>query len=118
MDLSLWTGINVFSHIDRYLYTNVAYSMARGCSKDQVWHPAIGLPAADLVIYPRVPIPTAINRKDPSKLEVFEKSDFQELVVNNFEDLISDKWLVVDGTLSVERVHGLILSELSIRLSI
>lgn len=68
--------------VDRYAYSGVAYSAAKGVpGMDVEWcrNPDIGLPAPDLVVYLRVTNAVAAARAGFGE-ERYEKAEFQEKV--------------------------------------
>lgn len=93
--------------IDRYAYSGVAYSSAKGL--DMAWCKSAdaGLPKPDLVIYLDIPIEVAMKRGDFGS-ERFEKVAFQRAVSKQFERLMADnthadeKWARINADVSKE----------------
>lgn len=81
--------------VDRYAYSGVAYSAAKGVpGMDIEWcrNPDIGLPAPDMVVYLRVNNAVAAARAGFGE-ERYEKAEFQEKV----SVLGSTGWLLCAG---------------------
>lgn len=78
-------GINVV--LDRYAYSGVAYSAAKGLDLEWCKAPDSGLPRPDLVIYMRVDPEKAKNRADYGE-ERYEKIEFQSKVAAEFDEIL------------------------------
>lgn len=98
--------------LDRYQYTNYAYSMARGCTLQAASAPATGLPVPDAVVLLDIPPDEALKRKAGQQLEVLESLDFQKKVCANFSAIKQSDWIVVDGSQTQDIVHQRIVSGL------
>lgn len=79
--------------VDRYAYSGVAYSSAKGMSLDWCKLPDVGLPAADLVIFIDVPIEQGESREGFGE-ERYEKGEFQRIVRKRFDQLADPSWRV------------------------
>jgi dTMP kinase len=101
--------------VDRYSYSGVAYSAAKGLSLDWCWSPEVGLPRPDLIIFMHIDEAEAAKRGQYGQ-ERYEKSDFQRQVNEKFAVLrergqkVKENWVVVDGTGAVEDIHQKILA--------
>ncbi len=91
MEEKLNEGISLV--VDRYAYSGVAYSSAKGLSLDWCKLPDVGLPAADLVIFLDVPIEQGQSREGFGE-ERYEKAEFQRLVRKRFDQLTDGSWSV------------------------
>ncbi|KAJ3172255.1 hypothetical protein HDU88_007073 [Geranomyces variabilis] len=100
----LRSGINVI--VDRYAYSGAAYTAAKGVAGGLEWckAPDRGLPTPDLVVYVDVPPAEAATRGGYGQ-ERYERIEFQEKVAAAFAELRDERWVVVDGTRSVEEVQ-------------
>lgn len=78
--------------VDRYAFSGVAYSAAKGVpGMDVEWcrNPDIGLPAPDLVVYLRVSNVVAAARAGFGE-ERYEKAEFQDKVID-----IRAGWVII-----------------------
>lgn len=89
---------------DRYAYSGVAYSSAKGLDTEWCKSGDVGLPRPDCVIFMNMPVELAARRGQYGE-ERYEKLDFQRLIQQRFlalqaEDRTSGEgdWLVVDAT--------------------
>jgi dTMP kinase len=85
--------------VDRYAYSGVAYSAAKGVpGMDVEWcrNPDIGLPAPDLVVYLRVSNAVAAARSGFGE-ERYEKAEFQDKV----RGCGGNAWLFVNSVMLV-----------------
>ncbi len=104
---------------DRYAYSGVAYSSAKGLDTEWCKSGDVGLPAPDCVIFLNMPVEEAAKRGNYGE-ERYEKQDFQRLIQQKFlalqeEDraLGQQEWLVVDATQSIEDVHSRIRDQVA-----
>lgn len=95
------SGISVIC--DRYWYSGVAYSAAKGLSLDWCKGPETGLPEPDLVIFLEIDPKQLSNRRGFGD-EIYEKLDFQVKVRNVYQQLKGPHWAFVDGSLPIEQV--------------
>lgn len=122
--------------VDRYAYSGVAYSAAKGVAGLDVaaaMAPDAGLPAPDLVVFLSVPPGLAASRAGYGG-ERYERREFQDKVALVFEQLHQAQtapggtkdavcvdqappagpapgaWLVLDGSAGVEQVHTQVLA--------
>ncbi len=96
---------------DRYSASGIAYSVAKGLSKEWCEKSEIHLPKPDIVIYLEVDPAVASKRKDYGK-EKYEKVDFQKKVYDAYADLMDKKWFTIDATLKKETIHKSIIEKL------
>jgi len=101
--------------VDRYSYSGVAYSAAKGLSLDWCWRPEVGLPKPDLIIFMQIDESEAPKRGQYGQ-ERYEKFDFQCRVAGKFaelrerEEAADENWVVVDGKGEVDAIHQRILA--------
>ena len=83
---------------DRYVYSGVSYSTAKGLSSTWCRAPDIGLPEPDVVVYLRINSEIAEKRGGYGE-ERYEKKAFQEKVGAQFEVFCGEdkNFMVVDG---------------------
>ncbi|KAF6260509.1 thymidylate kinase-domain-containing protein [Scenedesmus sp. NREL 46B-D3] len=108
---ALQSGTNLV--VDRYAYSGVAYSAAKGLAGvDAAWckAPDAGLPAPDLVVYLELDNAAAAARAGFGG-ERYERADFQDKVRAVFQQLKEPNWLVVDASQTMEQIHEQILAE-------
>lgn len=89
--------------LDRYAPSGVAYSSAKGLDLSWCRAPDNGLPKPDLIIFIDVPCETSSGR-DGFGEERYEQVEFQKKVRRNFDALMDDTWILVDGAGTVDEV--------------
>lgn len=90
---------------DRYAYSGVAYSSAKGLDTDWCKSGDVGLPRPDCIIFMNMPVEQAAQRGQYGE-ERYEKLDFQRVIQQKFLELKEEdraqeggqEWLVVDAT--------------------
>lgn len=107
---SLKAGETVIT--DRYAYSGVAYSMAKGLPADWCRAADAGLPAPDVVVYFDLSVEAARQRGDYGK-ERYENEAMQAKVAHAFSKLKSDKWHVVDADADEDTVFSRVLSTIN-----
>nr|XP_047138630.1 LOW QUALITY PROTEIN: thymidylate kinase-like [Hydra vulgaris] len=90
--------------VDRYAYSGVAFTSAKGY--DMLWckNCDIGLPRPDAVYYMNIDIEDASVRGDYG-CERYEVSDFQKKVQECFQNLKEPSWNVIDARESIDCIH-------------
>lgn len=79
--------------LDRYSFSGVAYSAAKGLSLEWCKAPDSGLLKPDIVVFIDVPAEGSAAR-DGFGQERYEKHDFQIKVRTCFDALMDDSWIV------------------------
>eukprot|EP00899_Mesostigma_viride_P019292 jgi/Mesvir1/27364/Mv07174-RA.1 len=79
--------------VDRYAYSGVAFSAAKGLDLEWCKAPDKGLPAPDAVLFLQIPVEVAASRGGYGE-ERYEKVEFQKLVTSQFARLRSSTWKV------------------------
>ncbi|XP_059161855.1 uncharacterized protein LOC131944954 isoform X2 [Physella acuta] len=103
MEKKLKSGVTLIA--DRYAYSGVAYSTAKGLDMDWCKAPDSGLIKPDAVLYLNVSNDVAAQRSDYGG-ERYEKRELQQRVHNIFLQLFdSSYWKSVNGDSNVEEVH-------------
>ncbi|KNC97162.1 thymidylate kinase [Spizellomyces punctatus DAOM BR117] len=92
--------------VDRYAYSGVAYTAAKGLDLNWCKGPDKGLLTPDLVIYMEIPIEVAATRGGFGG-ERYEKIEFQEKVRGCFKQLKEQDptWRVIDADRPVEEIQ-------------
>lgn len=99
--------------VDRYAYSGIAYSAAKGMDLQWCQQPDIGLIKPDKVIYINLNRDKASERADFGG-ERYEKKEFQAKVEKVFEELQDPSyWQIVNGDGSIEEVHQNIFNAVS-----
>ncbi|ORE01091.1 thymidylate kinase with Fltmp and Appnhp [Rhizopus microsporus var. microsporus] len=102
--------------IDRYAYSGVAFSVAKGLDFDWCKHPDVGLLSPDLVLFLDLSINEAEKRGGFGE-ERYEKRDLQIKVRTEFRKLKDDSWKFIDASSSMEKVEQdvmkIVLDEIS-----
>lgn len=91
--------------VDRYAFSGVAFTAAKGFDVTWCKNPDRGLPNPDVVFYLDISINDAQQRGSFGK-ERYEKVEFQEKVADIYKQLRSDDWKVVDATKDVNKIHA------------
>ncbi|CAK9176116.1 unnamed protein product [Ilex paraguariensis] len=90
--------------VDRYSYSGVAFSSAKGLDIEWCKAPEMGLLAPDLVLYLDIPPENAAERGGYGG-ERYEQLEFQRKVAQSYQCLRDASWKIIDGRLSVEEVE-------------
>ncbi|KAJ4810695.1 Thymidylate kinase [Rhynchospora pubera] len=102
MERKLKSGTTLI--VDRYSYSGVAFSAAKGLDLQWCKAPEEGLIAPDLVLYLDIPPEKAAERGGYGN-ERYEKLEFQKKVAEYYYALCDSSWEVVDGCLKTEVVE-------------
>jgi dTMP kinase len=102
---ALKEGYNVV--IDRYAYSGVAFSAAKGLDLDWCKKPDSGLLNPDAVIYLELSVDEAMKRANYGE-ERYEKRDFQFEVKRMYDVLRDDNWFIVDADKTPTELHNAI----------
>jgi len=86
---------------DRYAYSGVAFSSAKGLDIEWCKNPDRGLLRPDLVLFVDLSVDEALKRGQFGE-ERYEKDDFQRKVAEKFQQLRESSWHVLDGKLEEE----------------
>ncbi|KAK7272535.1 hypothetical protein RJT34_29191 [Clitoria ternatea] len=102
METKLKTGTTLI--VDRYSYSGVAFSSAKGLDMEWCKAPEIGLLAPDLVAYLDISPEKAAERGGYGG-ERYEKLEFQKKVADCYEVLRDVTWKAVDACQPIEDVE-------------
>ncbi|ONK57974.1 uncharacterized protein A4U43_C09F6340 [Asparagus officinalis] len=102
MESKLRSGTSLV--VDRYSYSGVAFSSAKGLDIDWCKAPEVGLIAPDLVLFLDVPPERAAERGGYGT-ERYEQLEFQKKVAQYYSMLRDPTWEIVDGCLTVEGIE-------------
>jgi dTMP kinase len=90
--------------VDRYVYSGVVFTAAKGIDMDWCKAPDRGLPQPDAVIFLDIDVETAAKRGNYGE-ERYEMTDFQRQVREKYSLLREPQWLMVDASRSAAEVE-------------
>ncbi|CAL5361959.1 unnamed protein product [Camellia sinensis] len=90
--------------VDRYSFSGVAFSSAKGLDIEWCKAPEMGLLAPDLVLYLDIPPEKAAERGGYGG-ERYEQLEFQRKVVRSYQILHDASWKTIDACLPIEDVE-------------
>uniref|UniRef100_A0A7C9F161 dTMP kinase n=1 Tax=Opuntia streptacantha TaxID=393608 RepID=A0A7C9F161_OPUST len=102
MEDKLKTGTTLI--VDRYSYSGVAFSSAKGLDFGWCKAPEKGLLAPDVVLYLDIPPEKAAERGGYGG-ERYERLDFQKKVEEKYQALRDPSWKIIDACMSMEEVQ-------------
>ncbi|KAG0093474.1 hypothetical protein BGZ93_010877 [Podila epicladia] len=106
MKTKLREGVHLV--VDRYAYSGVAFSAAKGLDLTWCKNPDRGLVRPDLTFFLDLPTSEAEKRGGFGE-ERYEKRELQEKVRHLFHELKGKEWVMVDARSSVQALHETIL---------
>ena len=97
---------------DRYAFSGVAYTAAKGLSFDWCKNPDIGLPTPDRVFYLDID-PEAAKARAEYGNERYEKLEFQKKLGAQFKEFAVDKsfWKAVEANRDMDVITSEIIAE-------
>ncbi|KAL3753120.1 hypothetical protein ACJRO7_000506 [Eucalyptus globulus] len=101
MEKKLRSGTTLI--VDRYSYSGIAFSSAKGLDFEWCKAPEIGLVAPDLVFYLDIPPEKAAERGGYGN-ERYEKLEFQRKVGKSYQALRDASWQIVDALLPMDEI--------------
>ncbi|CAK71326.1 unnamed protein product (macronuclear) [Paramecium tetraurelia] len=111
----LQDGTNIVS--DRYAYSGVAFSAAKGLPIEWCKAPDAGLIQPDMTFYLTAPIEELSKRGDYGK-EIYENSSFQQKVGSFFDQLaLEENFYKIDALKSIDEIQAEILNRISEKLN-
>ncbi|KAJ7948652.1 Thymidylate kinase [Quillaja saponaria] len=102
METKLKSGTTLI--VDRYYYSGVAFSSAKGLDFEWCKAPEMGLLAPDLVVFLDISLEKAAERGGYGG-ERYEQLEFQRKVAQNYKVLHDASWKVVDACQHIEDVE-------------
>ncbi|KAI3793895.1 hypothetical protein L1987_36518 [Smallanthus sonchifolius] len=102
MEAKLKSGTSLI--VDRYSYSGVAFSSAKGLDIEWCKAPEVGLLAPDLVVYLDIPPEKAAERGGYGG-ERYEKLEFQKNVAQYYKKLSDASWKIIDACQPMEDVE-------------
>ncbi|XP_019163358.1 PREDICTED: thymidylate kinase-like isoform X1 [Ipomoea nil] len=102
MEETLKSGTTII--VDRYSYSGVAFSAAKGLDIQWCKAPDIGLLAPDLVLYLDISPERAAERGGYGG-ERYEQLEFQKKVALSYKALQDSSWKIIDATLPMEDIE-------------
>jgi dTMP kinase len=107
--------------LDRYVYSGIAFTVAKGLDYDYCRSPDVGLPRPDCVIFLDVPVDTA-GAREGFGAERYEQPELQDKVRTVFARLRESEgrtldWSVVDASQDIDVVADRVweIAEKSVR---
>ncbi|XP_063934924.1 thymidylate kinase-like isoform X2 [Daucus carota subsp. sativus] len=102
MESKLQSGITLI--VDRYAYSGVAFSSAKGLDIEWCKAPDMGLLAPDLVLYLDIS-PEKASERGGYGGERYEQLEFQKKVAQSYQVLQDASWKIIDANRTVEDVE-------------
>ncbi|KAL8247165.1 hypothetical protein R6Q59_008381 [Mikania micrantha] len=102
MEAKLKNGTSLI--VDRYSYSGVAFSSAKGLDMEWCKAPEVGLLAPDLVVYLDISPEKAAERGGYGG-ERYERLDFQKNVAQYYNKLSDASWKIIDACQPMEDVE-------------
>ncbi|KAH1081910.1 hypothetical protein J1N35_021671 [Gossypium stocksii] len=102
MEAKLKAGTTLI--VDRYSYSGVAFSSAKGLDFEWCKAPENGLIAPDLVVYLDIPPEKAADRGGYGG-ERYEQLEFQKKVAQHYKLLEDSSWKMIDASQCIEDVE-------------
>lgn len=102
MEAKLRSGTSLI--VDRYSYSGVAFSSAKGLDIEWCKAPEIGLLAPDLVVYLDI-LPEKAAERGGYGGERYEQLEFQKKVAQSYRALFDASWKIIDATQSIEDIE-------------
>ncbi|XP_034830532.1 uncharacterized protein [Maniola hyperantus] len=90
--------------VDRYCFSGVAFSAAKGLDVNWCKAPDAGLPKPDRVFFLNMSLENAQKRNGFGN-ERYEVLDFQKKVVDAYMQLKEDNWEILDASRSMETIQ-------------
>lgn len=90
--------------VDRYSYSGVAFSSAKGLDIEWCKAPEVGLLAPDIVLYLDIPPEKAAERGGYGG-ERYEQLEFQKKVAKCYQALCDSSWKVIDACQPIEDIE-------------
>ncbi len=95
--------------MDRYYFSNAAYQGAAGMASEAIIaeNRKMKFPEPDRIYFVDLPPDRAMERvtvRSGGDNEIFEKESFLQKVRDNFFSIADERFLVLDGTISVEEI--------------
>ncbi|CAA6663626.1 unnamed protein product [Spirodela intermedia] len=102
MEAKLKSGTSLI--VDRYSYSGVAFSAAKGLAIEWCKAPEEGLIAPDMVVYLDI-LPERAAERGGYGNERYEQLEFQRKVSDNYHDLSDSTWKIIDACLPEEDIQ-------------
>ncbi|XP_045535767.1 thymidylate kinase [Papilio machaon] len=101
-------GISII--VDRYCYSGVAFTAAKGYDINWCKSPDSGLPKPDKVFFLTMPLENILQRNGFGN-ERYEVLDFQKRVSEMYDKLREDNWEVLDARRSIQTIEDELLEK-------
>ncbi|XP_061377172.1 uncharacterized protein LOC133318846 [Danaus plexippus] len=96
--------------IDRYCYSGVAFSGAKGLDINWCKNSDVGLPKPDKVFFLNMPLETAMQRNGFGN-ERYEVKNFQKKVLDVYMQLKDEKWDILDANRPMDIIQEELLQK-------
>ena len=103
-------GINII--VDRYTYSGVAYSSAKGLDLEWCSVQDEGLLVPDIVFYLDGST-TLIEQREEFGEECYETTVFQRKVLYQYDLLKTNIWYVINAALNIDVIHNIIIEKIN-----
>uniref|UniRef100_A0A2H1VL46 Thymidylate kinase n=1 Tax=Spodoptera frugiperda TaxID=7108 RepID=A0A2H1VL46_SPOFR len=105
---TLEAGVTVI--VDRYCYSGVAFSAAKGLDLNWCKYPDVGLPKPDKVFFLTMPV-DSIKQRNGFGNERYEVLNFQHKVSEIYSKLKEDNWEIVDASRPIDTIQEEMLKQ-------
>ncbi|KAF9790060.1 hypothetical protein SFRURICE_002425 [Spodoptera frugiperda] len=105
---TLEAGVTVI--VDRYCYSGVAFSAAKGLDLNWCKYPDVGLPKPDKVFFLTMPV-DSIKQRNGFGNERYEVLNFQHKVSEIYSKLKEDNWEIVDASRPIDVIQEEMLKQ-------
>lgn len=95
--------------VDRYSYSGVAFSAAKGLDVGWCKATEVGLLKPDLVLWLTMDV-LSVSRREGFGMERFEVPEFQQRVMKAYEHLKDSNWKEIDADKPFDELHGELLA--------
>ncbi|XP_026333001.1 thymidylate kinase [Hyposmocoma kahamanoa] len=96
--------------VDRYCFSGVAFTAAKGFDINWCKAPDVGLPKPDKVFFLTMPL-DQIQQRSGYGGERYEKLDFQKKVLEKYMQLKDDSWEIVDANRPIATIQEQLLEK-------
>ena len=99
---TLKSGVSIVC--DRYIYSGIAFTAAKGYDLKWCCAPEIGLPAPDLILFMDLSVEISADRLSFGR-EIYETISFQKKVRDTYQRICGADWRIINSSNSIEKIH-------------